>query len=441
MICNGEKILVGLSGGPDSLCLLHILINLRERYNISIYAAHINHMLRGKESFRDEEFSRKFCLDNNIEFFLKRENINLLSKELKVSIEEAGRKIRQEFFYETLKSIEGEKIALAHNLNDNGETIIMRVLRGTSLLGLSGIHPKRGNIIRPIIDCKREEIEKYCSDNKLNPVIDSTNLEDIYTRNKIRLKIIPYIRDNFNKNILENLHMNSKIAKDEENMLTSIVKENIIDLRCNNGYSVNKFNKLHIALKRRIIRYIIEEELKSLNGIEFKHINLIVNLLGKSVSGKSLDIKKGLILKIDYDVFNINKKDSGKKDINTYNILDKSVFISGYKVKGSLISRNELVTEKDDEKYFDFDKISKEVVVRYRKEGDYIYLKGLKGKKKLKDVFIDMKIPRSLRDKIPLVAVGNEILIIIGLRDSISYSVSEKTNKVFKVSLKGELLT
>lgn len=439
MIENGETILVAFSGGPDSVCLLHILMALKDKYNISIYAAHVNHMLRGEESFRDEEFSRSFCEENNIDFHLKRVDISLVSKNLKISTEEAGRKVRYDFFNEVLESINGKKIALAHNLNDNGETIIMRILRGTSLTGLTGISPKRQNIIRPILNCTREEIEKYCLDNRLNPVIDSTNLEEIYTRNKIRLKVIPYIKNNFNKNILENLHTNSEIAKDEEDMIASIVEESARNIEDKYGYNVKKFNELHIALRRRIVRYIIEARLGNLNGIEFKHIKLAVDFLKQNKTGKSLDIKKGLLLKIDYGTFNFESSyKEGKKNIELYNIFKENIFINEYKIKCDVIDKNNIREMHDNEVYFDYGKIKGNLVLRTRKAGDYIYLKGLKGKKKLKDVFIDMKVPRDIRDTVPILAIGNEVLIIVGLRSSESYKLDNETRKVLRVNFEGE---
>ncbi|WP_048570145.1 tRNA lysidine(34) synthetase TilS [Clostridium cylindrosporum] len=438
MISHGDNIVVGFSGGPDSLSLLHILLSLKDEYNLSIHAAHVNHMIRGEEATRDEEFSRLFSRENNITFHLLRVDVNSLAKKNKISSEEAGRKVRYEFFNDILDSIGGGKIALAHNLNDNAETIIMRILRGTSISGMGGISPVRENIIRPIINCRREEIEKYCIDNNLNPVIDSTNLEEIYTRNKIRLKVIPYIKENFNKNILENLHANSHIARDEEDMITSLAREMVKNIKRENGYSLEEFNKLHIAMKRRVLRCIIESTFKSLKGIESKHIDLIINLINKGESGKKLDIKKGLVLRINYGVFNIilEEKKSKEVDFISHNILKGRIIINGYSIDSSIINREEMDLADSTTKYFDLDKISGEVVVRLRQNGDYMYLKGLNGKKKLKDIFIDMKIQREVRDSIPIIAVGSEVLVIPFIKESKSYKIDNSTNKILKVKVK-----
>ena len=437
MISNGDSIVVGFSGGPDSLCLLHILLKLREEYNLSICAAHINHLIRGEEAKRDEDFARKFCETNNIKFFLKREDVNSLAKKMKMSSEEAGRKVRYEFFNEVSSKVSGNKIALAHNLNDNGETIIMRILRGTSLSGLSGIAPKRDTIIRPLIDCSRKEIENYCTENNLNPVIDSTNLEEVYTRNKIRLNIIPYIENNFNKNILKNLHYNSNIVRDEENLINFYSEKEVLNITVENGYNIERFNNLHIAMKRRVLRNIIKEKIGNLNGIEYKHIESIINFLKSPKSGKKIDIKKGLVLTIDYDVFNISLNTESKilKDIR-HNILEGEIIINDYKIKANIISKDEY--KKDSNSIcFDFDKIKEEVLVRYRENGDYIYPKGLKGRKKIKDLFIDMKIPRDVRNSIPIIAVGKEVLIIPNIKITSSYSIDNNTNNILKVEIKG----
>lgn len=437
MLKKGDKVVIGFSGGPDSLCLLHILLSLKDEYELSLYAVHINHMIRGEEALRDEEFARSFCENNGIEFYVKREDVNSLAKELKMSSEEAGRKVRYDFFNEVLQSVSGSKIALAHNLNDNGETIIMRLLRGTSLSGMGGISPSRDNIIRPLINSTREEIEGYCEEKHLNPVIDSTNLQEVYTRNKIRLNVIPYIQENFNKNILENLHTNSKIARDEEDFIVSLVKETTKGIKVGNEYSIKKFNDLHIAMKRRVIRNIIGKSLKSLNGIESKHIENILLLLSKGESGKRLDIKKGLVLSINYEFFNIFKNESNSvQNFQSENILN-GVVINNYYIKGSIINKGDMEVNDSSVKYFDYEKTGSEVLVRHRLNGDYIYLKGLRGKKKLKDVFIDMKINREVRESLPIIAVGNEVLTIIGVRDSVSFNVDENTTKILKVKIKG----
>ena len=218
LIKSGDKILVALSGGPDSVCLLDILFELKKELNIEIAAAHLNHLLRGDDAFKDEEYVIDLCNKMGIKCFTKRVDINIYAKEHKLSSEMAGRSVRYDFFDEIAKNEGFNKIATAHNANDQAETILFRLMRGTGLEGLGGIKAARDNkIIRPILCLKREEVEEYIKLKELNPRIDKTNFEKIYNRNKIRLDILPYMKENFNKDIVQTLNrMSLLLQKDNE---------------------------------------------------------------------------------------------------------------------------------------------------------------------------------------------------------------------------------
>lgn len=206
LLQKGDKVVLGLSGGPDSVCLLHILKQLENEYDISIYAAHLNHQIRGIEAQKDVMYISNLCDSLGVKLFVKSINVPAYCKENSLSIEEGARKLRYEMFYEIKQKTKSNKIAIGHNLNDQAETILMRLMRGTGLQGLKGIEYKRDDtIIRPILDIERSSIEKYCDEYNLNPRIDSTNLENIYTRNKIRLDLIPYMQENFNANVIESI--------------------------------------------------------------------------------------------------------------------------------------------------------------------------------------------------------------------------------------------
>ncbi|MDO5517977.1 MAG: tRNA lysidine(34) synthetase TilS, partial [Clostridium sp.] len=191
LINPGDKVLVALSGGPDSVCLLNILFKLKDELKIELGAAHLNHMLRGKDAFGDEQYVIDVCKQMNIECFTKQVNINEYSKKEKLSSEMAGRLVRYGFFEEIIKEHGYTKVATAHNANDQAETILFRLMRGTGLEGLGGIKVKRDNIIRPILCLSRQEVEDYIEQNQLKPRIDKTNFEKIYNRNKIRLDMLP----------------------------------------------------------------------------------------------------------------------------------------------------------------------------------------------------------------------------------------------------------
>ena len=221
LIQDGDKIVLGVSGGPDSMCMLDMMRELKEEKNINfeIYVAHVNHMIR-EEAIDDEKYVQNYCLKHNIEFFVKRADVQKIANDKKMGTEEAGRKVRYDFFEEVLQKTGSNKIAIAHNKNDKIETIIMHLLRGSGLSGLKGIEPIRDNkYIRPLIECERQEIEQYCEDRKLQPRIDKTNFENEYTRNKIRNIVIPYIKKEFNPNIIQTLSRLSEVATDESNYI------------------------------------------------------------------------------------------------------------------------------------------------------------------------------------------------------------------------------
>ena len=204
-IKSGDTIVVGVSGGPDSICLLNVLKNLQNELKINIVVAHINHMIR-KEADSETVFVQDFCEQRDIKCFVKKADVLQIAKEKKLGTEEVGRKIRYDFFEEVKNIVGGNKIATAHNANDNAETVLMNFLRGSGSTGLKGIEPIRDNkLIRPIIECTRQEIEQYCNEKGLNPKYDKTNQENIYTRNKIRNIVIPYIKKEFNPNIINTM--------------------------------------------------------------------------------------------------------------------------------------------------------------------------------------------------------------------------------------------
>lgn len=204
-IKSGDIIILGVSGGPDSICMLNILNELKNELNFKMVVCHINHMIR-EDANEDEEYVKKFCELVQVPFYINRINVLEMAQKNKMGTEEAGRKVRYDFFEEILQKINANKIATAHTLNDSVETVLMNIFRGSGLSGLKGIEKIRDDkYIRPLIDCTREEIEAYCIEKELQPRIDKTNMENIYTRNKIRNIFIPYIEKEFNSNIIKTI--------------------------------------------------------------------------------------------------------------------------------------------------------------------------------------------------------------------------------------------
>ena len=315
LIEDGDKIVLGVSGGPDSICMLDNLREVKEEQIIEfeIYVAHINHMIR-EEAIDDEKYVQEYCKKYNIECFVKKADVQKIASEKKIGTEEAGRKVRYDFFEEVLQKTESNKIAIAHNKNDKIETIIMHLLRGSGLSGLKGIEPIRDNkYIRPLLECERTEIEQYCEDKKLNPRIDKTNFENEYTRNKIRNIVIPYIKKEFNPNIIQTLSRLSDLATDESNYIelqTQKAFEKILIAKEKEQITLNlkEFNKQDKVIKNRLILYTTKELMGSTQGIEKIHIEDIIKLCQNNVGNKFLTPNKNLkVLVKDKKIFFIKQ--------------------------------------------------------------------------------------------------------------------------------------
>lgn len=294
LIENGDKIVVGVSGGPDSITLLNVLKNIKEKEIIkfNLVVCHINHMIR-EEAISDEKYVEEYCKKNNIEFFAKRIKVEEMAEKEKIGTEEAGRKARYEFFNEILNKTNANKIATAHTANDNAETVLMNIIRGSGTLGLKGIEAKNGKLIRPLIECKRSEIEKYCKDENLNPRMDKTNFENIYTRNKVRNMLIPYIENNFNPNIIEAINRLSDLSKQENDFLEKLTKEAykkiLVEQKKNEIIlDLNSFNSQEIVIKNRLVLYTINILFGTRSGIEKKHIEDIIKLCSNNIGNKFL---------------------------------------------------------------------------------------------------------------------------------------------------------
>ncbi len=299
LIENGDKIVIGVSGGPDSICLLNVLNNLKDKLNFKIYVAHINHMIR-KEADEETQYVVDFCKNLGIECYVNKTDVLSISNETKHGTEETGRKIRYDFFEEVLKKTNSNKIATAHNNNDKVETIIMNVLRGSGNNGLKGIEPIRDKkFIRPLIEIERDSIEKYCLENNLNPRIDKSNNENIYTRNKVRNIVIPYIQNEFNPNIIKTINRLSEVSTSENEYLQKIVGEKFNEIIIENTeltttnlkqivLDLKKFNNIDLVIKRRLILYTINKVLGSIEGIEKINIDDIIKLCERNIGNKFL---------------------------------------------------------------------------------------------------------------------------------------------------------
>lgn len=300
LIQDKDIVIIGVSGGPDSICMLDILLKIKKakKINFEIIVSHINHKIR-EEADSDQKYVEDYCKKNQIKCYTKRIDVKKYANNNKMGIEEAGRKIRYDFFEEVMKKNEANKIAIAHNKNDQIETMIMNILRGSGLSGLKGIEIKRNEkYIRPILECTREEIEDYCKKNKLEPRIDKTNYINDCTRNKIRNIVLPYIKNNFNPNIIETMSRLSEITTETEEYLQKETKKQYNEIKLEKTEKITldlkKFNQKETLIRKKIIQYAIRETLGNLQDIEKVNIEDIIKMCEKNIGNKYLTPNKNI---------------------------------------------------------------------------------------------------------------------------------------------------
>ena len=300
MVENGEKVVLAVSGGPDSICMLDILNDIKNDetidINFEIVVAHVNHMIR-KEAEEDEKYVKKYCEEKQIEFYSKSIDVQKMANNNKIGLEEAGRKARYDFFDEILEKTNAQKIAIAHNKNDKVETVLMHILRGSGINGLKGIEPKREKYIRPLIECERNEIEEYCNDKNLQPRIDKTNFENEYTRNKVRNLLIPYIQKEFNPNLIKTIDRLSNLVAEEENYMDKQVEKIYKEILISENQKevqldLKRFNLQEKVIKSRVILYTITRLFGNSQGIERIHIEDIIKLCSNNIGNKYLTPNK-----------------------------------------------------------------------------------------------------------------------------------------------------
>lgn len=435
LINEKDRILVGLSGGPDSIFLLYILHNY---FNNQLIITHINHKLRGVDSDLDEKFVRTISQKLKIPLYVIREDVKKLSNENKKSIEEVGREVRFSFFDKTLKVENFNKIALGHNLDDNVETILINFIKGSGTKGLIGIPEKRDNIIHPIINIKKEEILKFLEENKIEYRVDKTNFEIDFLRNKVRNYLLPIIEKEFNKNFKEKILSLSNILKVEDRFLDNLVeniKNDLIEFEDDFIKIDNKkFQKLDLSLKRRLIRKAIDYFNRDLREYPLEHIDKVISLENKK-TGKEIELPFNLIAVKDKNKIIIEKK--GVEIPNFYiEIPDIGLYeLAGMKIELTLVEKISKVKDIFTS-FFDYDKIEFPIKFRKPKFGEKFKPLGLKEEKKIQDFFVDNGIPKSVRWNLPiLLDKKDDILWIVGVRISDDYKVTNLTKRVICIKI------
>ncbi len=423
LLKNGDSVICAVSGGADSICLLHTMLRLKSDYNLTIYVANVNHMIRGEESLEDSEFVRIVAKAADVEFFYREYDVIKIARERKLGEEECGRILRYEFFTELSENLGGAKIATAHNLNDNAETVLFRLIRGTAAQGLSGIKYKRDNIIRPLLDIPREDIEKYLRANSLTWREDSTNKIPVYARNKIRLCVMPNLNE-ISQGAEKKIAAASRYIAEDNAFIDAMAQKMMDECFFKDRLITKPLLNAPMPIKRRICASVLKEwEAAQVTAEKIERFCNFAN----GENGRIFDINARLYAQKSYDAIILCKRGE-KTDFNL--LLD---------TENDAVGEDWIVSiEYSDMPYarhgnniavFDGEKLSAPLLVRSRKEGDKISLKGAGGTKKISDIFTDEKIERSQRDTIPIVEKDGEILFVCGIRQSSLYETSENTKK------------
>lgn len=437
MLNNGENVVVGLSGGADSCALTHILARLSEKMDLHITAVHINHGIRGEEAERDERSAEEFCRRLNIEFIAYHCDIPSEAAKRGIGEEEAGRLVRYEKFYETAEKKNGAKTAVAHNMNDKAETLIMNLCRGAGMKGLAGIKPVSGSIIRPLIFCTRDEIEKYCDDNNIEYCTDSTNLQNEYTRNKIRNILLPWLSENINPAAAMNMANASELLREEEEYLESKAQEQYKKLLKDSGdgfvsLNVDGLASEHSVIRRRVLRIALRSLRPDMRDFGRKHTESAEDIL-MGDTGRRISLPGGITVSKGYGLINI-LYDREKQGAFCYDIEPGKKYFIKETESYVLLSLNEEKNIKNAvnicTKKIDYDKIKDKIQLRTRQTGDFISIKN--GRKKIKDIFIDDKIPSDKRDSYPMLVCGKSV-IIVGNRLGTDYYVGKDTKNILYI--------
>jgi tRNA(Ile)-lysidine synthase len=430
LLKQNAVVLVGVSGGPDSLALLHLLWSMKDEWNIFLVAAHVDHMFRGKESEDDLHFVVRFCRELGIRCETKQINVKEYQLKTNLTAQEAARECRYQFFKELMEKYQADFLALGHHGDDQIETILMRLTRGSTQEGYAGIKAKRpfatGHIIRPLLAVSKSEIEAYCRRNNLEPRRDPSNEKDVYTRNRFRHHILPFLKDE-NPNVHEKFQQFSERMTEDENLLEELTKEKmntVIKEKSKSSVIMNRneFCQLPLPLQRRgiqlILNYLYEKIPSSLSSVHIE--NVLSFLSGEHPSG-TLHFPKGLKIVRSYDigVFRFEEK-KGSPFYFTLSFPSRLPLSNGYEIISTQTENFPDEVKGNDWFVIDPDDVTFPLIVRNRRQGDRMKVKGMNGTKKVKTIFIDEKIPLEERDQWPIVedADGN-ILWIPGLKKSI----------------------
>jgi len=453
LVSAGDNLLLAVSGGADSVCMLYTLNEIKEELGISLYVAHLDHGLRGKESAGDARYVAELSQKLGIPAKVEKRDVKAYQKEKGVSLEEAAREVRYAFLKEIADSFGCSKVAVGHTRDDHVETILMHIIRGSGTRGLKGLESLTDwrlpngeslTVIRPLLSLGREDTQVYCQLKGVEPRMDSTNLSPSLFRNRIRLELLPVLR-RYNQQIERAVLRLSKIISGDIDFVdkgAACLKGEVV-YKHKGIYMFRKesLKELHPALKRGIVRLVLEEIYGSLKDVEARHVEEIMAALDLP-AGRSINLPDGVIFSVGYDDYMLGRELStlvpfpvleGESEIKLPGITE----LPGWQIETAITGTGALKEEpKDLTAYFDYEKTGKRLTVRQTKPGDRFYPLGLGGEKKLRRFMIDEKIPRSWRDNIPIVCSGKSIIWLVGYRIDERVKVTKDTKSILKIEFR-----
>lgn len=438
LLKTGDKVILAVSGGIDSMVLLDSLYKLQNNWNLTLAIAHLNHMLRDRESDEDEDFIKQISKKYNLDCYIERVNTALVAESKKLSIQETARNLRYEFLNKIRTSTGFNKIATGHNADDNTETILLNIFRGSGIQGLTGIPVFRYDIptIRPLLFATRNDIEMYALENKIPYRVDSSNLTTDYIRNLIRHEILPIIKDKINPNIAITFNRSAKLFNELEEYLDNEIKKisnDVILIKRPDHLEIN-LNKLSIY-PEFIQEYFLLKTARDFSKYDISYPTVrSIYKTTKSETGKSCSIKLNTVFYKDRNK-GIFKTIAPPKPFR-YNIIpDKEYEFEHFLFKSQHTDKAEFTDDPNTE-YVDADLVSRNLILRNWKEGDWFIPLGLDGKKKVSDFFIDQKIPIFKKHLIPILESDGNIIWICGMKIDDRFKITENTKKILRISFK-----
>ena len=439
MILPEETVLVGVSGGPDSLTLLYVLNALRGELDCSLHVAHLNHRLR-PNSAEDAAFVRTHAEQLNLPISIGEIDVPQLTRQQQISIETAARQARYQFYEDIAEQIGATKIALGHHRGDQAESVLMNLFRGAGATGLKGMLPVRdGKFIRPLLDFSRREIEAFIERHGLHPLQDATNLETNVLRNRIRLELIPLLERSYNPNLQNGLVQTAQLLRTESDYLETVAGEAFEACRVKDSspdavvFDRLQFCKHHLAVQRRILRLAIRELSDGVGESSFSHIESILKLIKGQAPNTALNLPNDLQFRRAYNQLHFQKSTPSPADDFAYELTVPGCTELpplNARMVASIETRRR--SEFPDGKFaavFDYDRIQSPLTLRNRRAGDRFHPFGMQGNKKVKDFLIDTKVPRQERARLPMLVSQDEILWLVGHRTSERFKVKRETKR------------